>query len=62
MKSDDGSVLEIHDAYEAGSSRAHELLMGSRVIVVITAADGPTRDSELDALDLAVFFADRDRE
>jgi competence protein ComEA len=35
--------------------------VGSRVIDAITAADGPTDDAELDALNLASFVADGDR-
>jgi len=58
---DDSSVLAIHVAGEVVSSGVHELPAGSRVIDAITAADGPTSNAELDALNLAEFLADGDR-
>ena len=58
---DDSAVLAIHVAGEVISSGVHELPAGSRVIDAITAAEGPTSDAELDALNLAEFLADGDR-
>ncbi len=58
---DDSAVLAVHVAGEVVSSGVHELPAGSRVIDAITAAEGPTSDAELDALNLAEFLADGDR-
>lgn len=58
---DDSAVLAIHVAGEVVSSGVHELPAGSRVVDAITAAEGPTSNAELDALNLAEFLADGDR-
>lgn len=61
MEFGESAVLAIHVAGEVISSGVHELPVGSRVIDAITAAKGPTRNAELDALNLAEFLADGDR-
>jgi competence protein ComEA len=58
---DSAVSLSIHVAGEVASPGVHQLPVGSRVIDAITAADGPTDDAELDALNLAAFVADGDR-
>ena len=53
--------LAVHVAGEVASPGVHQMPVGSRVIDAINAADGPTDDAELDALNLAAFVADGDR-
>jgi competence protein ComEA len=53
--------LSVHVAGEVAAPGVHQMPVGSRVIDAITAADGPTDDAELDALNLASFVADGDR-
>ena len=53
--------LSVHVAGEVASPGVHQMPVGSRVIDAINAANGPTDDAELDALNLAAFVADGDR-